>query len=460
MKDSGSPPQAPDPNVVIPLQTAANKDMFNYALDASRVNQVSPYGTQGWTSTDNFDQAGYDKAMADWNAKYGPQATGQSAAGASAGFTGYTPSYYMNGGADGNPNGQMSPVLNAMQSAGGGGSTPAAPSRDAFTKKNWTYTQAFSPEQQKLYDQNVASQMQQGDLLKGLGENVANAVSKPMDWSSLPQLTGSIAGPEFSQAQGILNSTGDLRGLLSGLGGKIGELNPQQFNDTASDALYRQATRYLDPQAEQQKKALEARLAEQGFVPGTPGYDQAMQNFMDTNNRAYSDARDRALTLGSSVGSQQFGNSLDSLKTQIAAILSGGQFDMGRAAASQGLQQAGFQDRLAGGTFGNQARNQAMAELLQQRNQPLNELNAMRTGTQVNLPSNQAQYATPNLQTPDIMGAYQNQYMGNLGAYNANVASDNAGLGSLLSLGTSLAMAPMTGGGSLFGNLFSGLGKP
>ena len=409
MKDAGSPPQAPDPNTVIPLQTAANKDMFNYALDASRVNQTSPYGTQSWSKTPTFDQAGYDKAMADWNAKYGAGASGASAAGASAGLS---PSYFMQGGggfgADGNPNGGN---YNPNATVPSGSSNPAAPTKDQFTTNSWTYNQAFSPEQQKLYDQNVASQMQQGDLLKGLGDNVASAVSKPMDWSSLPQLTGSLDTSKYG-----------LDKLLTGLGSS----DPAAFDKTIADATYGQATRYLDPQQQQQRQQLEARLAEQGFTPGTPGYDQAMQNFMDTNNRAYGQARDSAITSG-----YQQANTVSQLQQQIARLLSG---------------QVQYE-----GTFGNQARSQAMAEMLQQRNQPLNELNAMRTGTQVSLPNNPAQYGTPNLQTPDIMGAYQNQYMGNLGAYNADVASQNSGMGDMLGLLGAFGGAPS-------GSLFAGLG--
>jgi hypothetical protein len=705
-KSAGAAPSSPDPAAIIPLQSAANKSDFDYMTQASRINQYGPTGSVTWSQTPGtFDEAGYNTAMQRYNT---------------------TPAY--------RPNGEGNPI---------GRNTNAMPTKEMFTTAPgaWNQTTSLSPDQQKLQDANTASQLQQSQLLGSMTGQVGQALSKPIDYSSLPQMqglsgnynlnTGMAGGPTFygldgnaglqnptagavnrgalpqgggdpnayqnynlqsfnptqfnpsqagvntgapitgpnataqnaslnpsqqvnapgSTAQradiasgGMVQTPGalinDRSGALSQQLGQyqqaLGGLDPYAFNKTAADAVYGQATRYLDPQVKQQQQALEARLSEQGFVPGTPGYQQAMQNFQDTNNRAYADARDRATTQGTSVGQNATSQQMQAIQSQIAAALSGSQFGLSndQARSTEGLNLANFtsgqnaQDfsqrmqnaqfganrddalygqnmsnaqftaqqglndftqRLQGAQFNagrddsrfsqglagaqfasgeqqnqfnrdttantnqfnqglagaqfnagqeqnrfannlqagqfqnsqnqadferrnsaanlaaglqgqdfsqqmalseqqrqggldanavaqqafgnrntatsannqlmqqqfdnrineltrqnaaiaqqqgidinsaqfqNQMRQQAIAEMLQQRAQPLNELSALRSGTQVQMPTGTGQAQTPNMANTDIMGAYNNQYQGQLDAYNAQVGTANSG---------------------------------
>jgi hypothetical protein len=170
-------------------------------------------------------------------------------------------------------------------------------------------------------------------------------------------------GPDYSQVPGLVSSAGDYK----------------QFSQEAADAAYNQQARYLDPQVRQQQQALEARLSEQGFVPGTPGYDRAMQNFMDTNARAYAQARDAATTQG---------------------------FDVGRNY---------FQSSLSNAQLNNQSASQKLAQLLAERSQPFNELASWQDREQV-------------------------QYGNALDRYNADVASSNANKQAVGTLLASLGM--------------------
>ena len=115
----------------------------------------------------------------------------------------------------------------------------------------------------------------------------------------------------------------------------------------AIDAAYGLQTRYLDPQVKQQQQALEARLAEQGFVPGTPAYNQAMQNFMDTNQRAYAQARDSSIIQGAQIG------------------------------------QGDYRNAISGAQLNNSAASQALQDYITRRNQPINERNALLNGDQI-----------------------------------------------------------------------------
>lgn len=117
----------------------------------------------------------------------------------------------------------------------------------------------------------------------------------------------------------------------------------------------------------------------------------------------------------------------------------------------QKLNDAYIQAALQGINVGNSARQQALNEQLMLRNEPLNALNALRTGSQVQNPSfiNPAQQGLA--QTPDLLGASQAQYNSQLGAANAANASSSNFLGGLMGLGGALGSA---GTGSIFGKMF------
>jgi hypothetical protein len=199
-----------------------------------------------------------------------------------------------------------------------------------------------------------------------------------------------------------------------------------------------------------------------------------MDELRRANERNYADARDRALTLGSSVGSRQFGDSLQALQAQISAALSGGQFglanDQARAGETLNLgqfllgnQQAQSNEALARAQFGlagDQARSaealnlaqfgagqtqaafgrqqsaaefnaaqrqRALLEALQLRQLPLSELNALRTGAQPTVLGGELkQTSVPRLSAVDLLGADAQRYGQELDLYNSKVGSQNA----------------------------------
>jgi hypothetical protein len=393
-KSSQKAPAAPDPAKVIPLQVQADKDTFDYALQQQRANSITPYGQQSWTQTPSagtFNESGYNAAMAKYNADLAAQ---QAAA-----ATKPQKARLQFGG--GNGLGGAVAGLN-VGSNSKKGKTPAlvAPTREQFTTgggvPQWTYKEELSPQQQKIFDADMASKLGQSALLQQGTDRVAEALKNPY--------TG-----EADQ----LGVAEYLKGLAAD------SLNPQ-FNRDVGDAVYSQQTRYLDQQNSQEKQALEARLAEQGFVPGTPGYAQAMGNFQDTTNRAYGGARDAAILQGYGQGNQNI-------------------------AQRQGIA----------GLLGN-SNAQMISQQLALRNLPLNELNALRTGTQIQAPNAQAQYQTPQMANTDVMGAYDRQYQGQLANYNAQQASNNSMIGALGGIAGAAIGGPF--GGALGSSLFSGLG--
>lgn len=374
-KDAGAQPQAPDPLKIIPAQAAADRSAFNYQTDANRYNTAGPDSTQTWNKTSVFDQSAYDKALANW-----------SSSGNSGTWVPGTPAQSTGNGTDQNPLGNTPATSGHWE--GASGPVGDRPSQDAFTSNKYDLSTVLSPQAAALHSAEQGTATSKNQIAQALMDKLGGTLGSKFDTSGAP---------------GLLSNPGTQSYI-----DKLGSLDPTQFNQQAADALYSQQTRYLDPQVQDQTRALQARLSEQGFVPGTPGYDQAMRTFQDTNARAYGGARDSATALGAQVGHQQFGDASSALNQQIAAALSSG----------------GFQ---------NQAHTQGVQDLLQQRQVPLSDLNTILgylSGGSGASPTNAGTAAVPQggvgaLQTPDQISAYNDQYKNLLGGYNANVASDN-----------------------------------
>ena len=122
--------------------------------------------------------------------------------------------------------------------------------------------------------------------------------------------------------------------------------------------------------------------------------------------------------------------------------------DIGSEAYDRAMMQQSQRenDLLLGATtqgfgVGQQARQQGLQEQAYLRNEPLNTLNAVRTGAQVQGPSfvNPAQQA--NTAGADILGATQMGYNANLAASNAQNAANNAMTQGLFSLGSAALMS-------------------
>jgi hypothetical protein len=143
----------------------------------------------------------------------------------------------------------------------------------------------------------------------------------------------------------------------------------------------------LAPQRQQGRERLEQQLANQGVQLGSEAYDRAMRNY---------DQKENDLLLGATT--QGFG-------------------------------------------IGQQARQQALQEQAFLRNEPLNTLNAVRTGAQVQGPTFVNPAMQANTAGPDILGATQMGYNAQMGAANAQNASNNAMTQGLFSLGGAALMA-------------------
>jgi hypothetical protein len=143
----------------------------------------------------------------------------------------------------------------------------------------------------------------------------------------------------------------------------------------------------LAPQIQQSREALSVDLANRGIPIGTEAYNRAMAN---------QSQRENDLLLGATT--QGFG-------------------------------------------IGQQARQQGLQEQAYLRNEPLNTLNAVRSGAQVQGPTFVNPAMQANTAGADILGATQMGYNAQLGASNAQNAANNQMTQGLFSLGGAALMA-------------------
>jgi len=81
---------------------------------------------------------------------------------------------------------------------------------------------------------------------------------------------------------------------------------------------------------------------------------------------------------------------------------------------------------------------QAVQDILTERNQPINEISALMSGSQVGTPQFGAGTNQPSLPTVDYSGLVEQNYQNQLGAYNTQMQQRNGILGGLFGLGGKL----------------------
>jgi hypothetical protein len=158
----------------------------------------------------------------------------------------------------------------------------------------------------------------------------------------------------------------------------------------------------LEPNISRNRVSTETQLVNQGLRPGSEAYDNAIR------------------LLGQQENDQ---------RTQ--AVLQGLNLDIG--ANAQGYNQA-----LQSGQFGNTAQQQALAQAITQRQLPLNEINALMSGSQIQNPQFQ-QYTGANVQAAPIANATAQQGAFAQNLYNQDVGSYNQNIAGLYGLGGSAA---------------------
>lgn len=244
----------------------------------------------------------------------------------------------------------------------------------------------------------AARQQGQANIQASIANSLLSRPDQVTPWGGLKwnqtgetQVPGIAGEPAITLPQYTATTSlnPELQGLINQVGTTVSKpldfssLGPN-YNQAVADALYNRSARYLDPQWAQLEDAERTRLANQGFSANTEGYNNALGNFQRSKDQAYASARDAATAAGSQIGLQQ--------------------------------------------------RQQQIAEILTQRQEPLSEVNSLLRGTQLTVPTQ------PTAAAP-IAGAaaQQGQYAGDV--FNSQVGTYNAALGGGAAIGSAALAA-------------------
>lgn len=292
-----------------------------------------------------------------------------------------------------------------------------------------TITQSLTPAAQQTLDAQQRVQLGLANLgQQGLG-TAQNILSTPFNYSG-PDLQTSIDGsPQLSAGPNAQRSL-DMSGVAR---------MPVNAGMTGQQAIMNR----LQPQIEQNQKATRQRLANQGLVAGGEAYDNEMRNQGVQENDLYSQAALQGIGLDMSANQQGYGQQLGQAGLYNSAL--GEDFSRGSAANAQNFNQ-----NLQGAQFGNAAALQAYQQQLAQYNQPLNQISALMSGSQIQAPQFQ-QYAGANVQAAPIFQGAQAQDQAAQARYAQQMAGYNGLMGGIGSLGGGLLGGGLSAGGFLRG---------
>lgn len=189
---------------------------------------------------------------------------------------------------------------------------------------NWTQNISLSPEQQNALDSQQNITQGRSNAAEGLLGQATEAFNKPMDWGS------------FESSKNLQDVGYD----------------PNGARDRSERALFDRQVSKLEPGLTQSEDARRTRLANMGIAPegGSAAWARAQTSMDSKRNQAYQDAAWQS-------------------------VIGGGQ---------EAQREFGLASGAAG--FSNQLRQQQISEEAQRRGMTLNELNALLTGQQVQMP--------------------------------------------------------------------------
>jgi hypothetical protein len=289
-----------------------------------------------------------------------------------------------------------------------------------YTIPRQTVTQSLSPQSQAVKAQQDATRMNMAGMANSQSQRISSLLGNEMDFSNAPErgnmdwLHGSLFGKtEFDPSWDITRSYGPADDFSS---------DRQRVEDSLMQRM--------NPQLARERGNIEQRLADQGIRYGSQAYTSAMDDY----NRQATDTRFGAI---SQAGQEQ--------QRMMDMAAQRGAFE--NQAQSQDFQQkaargAFYNSGIAQNTARNQAifnaqnaqRNQYMQEQYAQRNQPINEITSLMSGSQIQAPQ-WANVQNQQIPTTDFAGITNQNFQNQMGIYNAQNQNWQTMMGGLAGLG-------------------------
>jgi hypothetical protein len=267
-----------------------------------------------------------------------------------------------------------------------------------FDIPRFTQTQTLSPAEQKIFEQSEAAKYNLANLANTQSGKLGSLLGTNISLNGAP-----IAGDPNSLNLGTaVRSFGD-------------DEDYNRARTHVEDALFQR----LQPQLQRASNSLEQRLADQGIRYGSPAYNAAF----DPYNRQVNDARLAITQAGAAEQQQAYNQAMQRAVFGNAGL------------AQQIAQQQQFINAQ------NYARQNYLTEQYALRNQPINEITALMSGSQVSRPEFRS---TPvnTIPTTDVAGLMNTNFSQNFQNYKQQQDSTNQLIGGIFGLAGNLYGAP------------------
>jgi hypothetical protein len=349
-----------------------------------------------------------------------------------------------------------------------------------YSIPRFTSTQSLNATQQGLQNTSDATKQTLGNIGLSQAQKVGGILGTPF--------TPGSGAPGAGNAAGILGAPQAQLGYDTGgaIQTGLGDYGQQQstFGDAGditrsygpSDNFSADRLRVedslnqrLNPQLQKDRSAIEQRLADQGIRYGSQAYTSAMDDW----NRQANDQRLAVTAQGGQEQARMNDMAAKQAGFQNAAQMQAYQQAQGRGEFANAAQAQNYNQALGAGSFANAAqaqqnsqnaaqagfynagaaqqmaqqqsgfnaqnaqRNQYMQEQYQQRNQPLNEISALMSGSQVQQP-NWLNSPTSQIATTDIGGLINQNFAQQQQNYQTANSNWQAMMGGILGLGAGI----------------------
>ena len=352
-----------------------------------------------------------------------------------------------------------------------------------YSIPRFTSTQSLNATQQGLQNTSDATKQTLGNIGLSQAQKVGGILGTPFS----PNANAPRAGEAYNLVQwtnsprnsydtggAIQNSLGNY-GQQQSTFGDAGDITRSYgpADNFSADRLRVEDSlnQRLNPQLQKDRSAIEQRLADQGIRYGSQAYTSAMDDW----NRQANDQRLAVTAQGGQEQARMNDMAAKQAGFQNAAQMQAYQQAQGRGEFANAAQTQNYQQALGAGSFSNAAqaqqnsqnaaqagfynagsaqelarqqsifnaanaqRNQWMQEEYAQRNQPLNEISALMSGSQVQSP-NWLNSPTSQIATTDIGGLINQNFAQQQQNYQTANANWQSTMGGLLGLGGKLAM--------------------
>ena len=221
-----------------------------------------------------------------------------------------------------------------------------------------TLRQTLSPAQEQVLASSDATKISLSNLANQGATAASSVLGTPFNYNAAPALSSSNL---LANAPGMRST--DFTANVSAMPGSAEAMRTQAYNAAMSR---------VSEDTNIQRDQKQSDLIANGIRPGTKAYDDAM--FMI--DRGYNDARQQAI-LGSGVEAQRQ-SQMDLAARQQGVSEQERMFGAGTTAQQQAINQ-----QLQQFNASSEARRQSIAEALALRQTPLNEINALQSGSQI-----------------------------------------------------------------------------